>query len=152
MDQRRTAELAIEGDEVSLAARLRAVLGPLSRELRQQSSGELTATQVSVLASVVRHGPMPLGELANRERLSPPRISKVVDSLEEADLVERTRDQADRRVWLVSATPAAVRWIEQGRALRDAWLAERLVEMDGADLAALAGAIPVLERLLGDRR
>jgi DNA-binding transcriptional ArsR family regulator len=97
MNQHRPAWIAPDLDEVALAARLRAVLGPLSRELRQQSSEPLTATQVSVLASIYRHGPMPLGELASRERLSPPRISKVVDSLEVAGFVERTRDQADRR-------------------------------------------------------
>lgn len=138
-------------DEVVLAARLRAVLGPLARELRQQSSESLSATQVSVLGSIHRHGPLPLGELATRERLSPPRISKVVDGLEEAGFVKRTRGRTDRRVWLVSTTPEAGRWIEQGRARRDAWLAERLVEMRDDELEALADAIPVLERLLGER-
>jgi DNA-binding MarR family transcriptional regulator len=134
-----------------LAARLRAVLGPLSRELRQQASEPLTATQVSVLVTIHRHGPLALGEVASRERLSPPMISKVVDALEQADFVERVRDREDRRVWMVSATEAADRWMEQGRARRDAWIAERLELMDDADRHLLARAVPLLERLISDQ-
>lgn len=133
----------------TLSARLRAVLGPLSRELRQQASDPLTATQVSVLVTIHRHGPMPLGDVATRERLSPPMISKVVDALEQAGFVERTRDRDDRRVWLVSATETADSWMEQGRARRDAWLAERLAQMDEGERRTLAEAVPLLERLTG---
>lgn len=135
-----------------LAARLRALLGPLSRELRQQSSDPLTATQISVLGSIHRAGPLTLGEVATRERLSPPMISKVVDALESEGFVERERDRDDRRVVLVRATPTADRWIEQGRARRDAWLAERLMSLDDEERSALAAALPAFEHLVGERR
>lgn len=137
-------------DDTALAARLRAVLGPLARELRQQSSGPLTATQVSVLGTIHRHGPLTLGDVAARERLSPPMISKVVDALEQSGFVERERDDQDRRVWRVRATPVADDWIDQNRARRDAWLAERLAALDGAERAAVAAAVPALERIVGE--
>lgn len=140
-------ELTDDHDIDALAARLRTVLGPLSRELRQQASGPLTATQISVLGSIHRHGPLSLGDVAAREQLSPPTISKVVDALEKIGYVERVRDTDDRRVWLVESTDAGHQWVVEGRARRDAWLAQRLAALDPADLAALAAAAPALEQL-----
>lgn len=134
-------------DIAALAAQLRTVLGPLSRALRQQASGPLTATQISVLGSIHRYGPLSLGDVAAREQLSPPTISKVVDALDKIGYVERLRDTDDRRVWLVETTDAGHEWMVEGRARRDAWLAERLAALDPADLAALAAAAPALEHL-----
>lgn len=133
-----------------IAGRLRTALGPLSRQLRQQSSDPLTATQVSVLVSIHRHGPLSLGDVASRELLSPPMISKVVAALHELGFVERVQDADDRRVWLVEASPAGDEWIERGRARRDAWLAERLEALPPDQLDALVAALPALERLNGE--
>ena len=137
-------------DISELAARLRSTLGPLSRQLRQQSSDPLTATQVSVLGTIHHHGPLSLGEVAAREQLSPPMISKVVAALEELGFIERVQDRNDRRVWLVESSPPGQEWIERGRARRDAWLAEHLAALSPDELAALAAALPALERLTGD--
>lgn len=134
-------------DPTSLAAELRSILAPLARQLRQQSSDPLTATQVSVLGSIHRNGPVSLGDVAALEQLSPPMISKVVGALEERGFVERVRDVTDRRVWLVEVSPLGVKWIEQGRARRDAWLAERLARLTTGEAAALAAAAPLLRRL-----
>lgn len=133
-----------------LAGNLRSVLGPLARRLRQQSSDPLTATQVSVLGSIHRNGPVSLGDVAALEHLSPPTISKVVGVLEDLGFVGRVRDRTDRRVWLVQTSQRGERWIEQGRARRDAWLAERLAELAPDEVAVLAAATPILERLTGE--
>lgn len=132
----------------ALAGRLRAVLAPLSRQLRQQSSDSLSATEISVLGTIRRHGPIALGGVAYLEHLSPSRISKVVESLEAHGFVGRSQDPDDRRVWLVSATPEAESWIEQGRAKRDAWLADRLVRLSEEEIATLTAAVDVLERIV----
>lgn len=65
-----------------VAAQLRSVVVPLARLLRQQTGGLLTATQGSVLGTVARHGPLNVSDLAAREQLSLPMISKVVAALE----------------------------------------------------------------------
>lgn len=134
---------------VDLAARLRANLIPLSRQL-SRPDGELTPTELSVLGAVHRHQPITLGELAARERLSPAMISRVVASLEDQAIVDRVADEHDRRVCYVKISETGNRWIEEGRARRNAWLAERLAQLDPAELDTLDAAVPLLERLISD--
>jgi hypothetical protein len=53
--------------DTDTAARLRAVIGKLSRRLRPTAAGkaaELTPTKISVLMDVVRRGPLRLSEVA----------------------------------------------------------------------------------------
>lgn len=118
--------------------------------LRQQNA-ELTATQASVLGSVAHRGPIRLTDLADVERLSGPMISKVVAALEADDLIERLPDPDDGRVSLVRVSQHGDLWLEESRERRDRWLAERLGTLDAVDLAVLAAALPVLERVVGDR-
>jgi DNA-binding MarR family transcriptional regulator len=53
------------------------------------------------------HGAMTAGELAQAASLSPGAVTTVLDRLERLDLVNRTRDEADRRRVLVDITPQA---------------------------------------------
>lgn len=132
------------------AARLRSAVVPLTRMLRQQTGGRLTATQGSVLGSISRHGPIGLTDLAGREQLSAPMISKVVAALEHEQLVERVKDPADGRACRVQISPHGDRWLVESRDRRDRWLAERLAGLADHERAALDAAIPALEQLVGD--
>src|SRR4051795_10093863 len=91
-------------DETELAARLRLVLGALVRPLRSQNGPQLTAGRASALASISKHGPLTVGELAERERVSSPMITKMAKSLEELGLVTRTASDQDRRVTQLAVT------------------------------------------------
>ena len=136
--------------EADLASRLRLVVTRMARRLRTQLPGELSTSQLATLASVERLGPLTLGELSNIERVKPPTMTKIVACLEEQGLVSRTVDQKDRRVARVRATRAGLRFLEESRQQKDAYLAERLRALDAADRAALERAAAVLERLLED--
>lgn len=133
-----------------LADALRMAVGPLARQLRQQASEPLTATQTSVVSSICRWGPISLGELAAREQLSPPMISKVVAALEHEGFVERLADARDRRVCRVRLSSEGVRWVEEGRARRNAWLAGRLAALTTAERETIASAVQGLQRLIDD--
>src|SRR5688500_7846740 len=113
-----------------LAARLRLAVARLARQLRQTSAADLTPTQLSVLASVDAAGSMTLGELAERERVAPPTITKVVAKLVERDLMARTPDAIDRRIARVALTTAGETLLERTRSRKNAWLVKRLAAHD----------------------
>ncbi|MGI8808536.1 MAG: MarR family winged helix-turn-helix transcriptional regulator [Acidimicrobiales bacterium] len=142
---------SLSASEGELASRLRLVVTRLARRLRTQLPGDLSPSQLATLSSAERLGPLTLGELSNVERVKPPTMTKIVACLEEQGLVTRTVDQKDRRVARVQATPTGLRFLEDSRQQKDAYLAERLRALDPADRAALERAAEVLERLLEDR-
>jgi DNA-binding MarR family transcriptional regulator len=134
--------------ETELASRLRLAIMRLARRLRRQGAGDLTPSQASALSSLERLGPMTLGELSATEGVRPPTLTKIVAALEEQGLVSRRADPHDRRVAHVAATPAGADLLARARSTSDAYLASRLSALPPDDLAALARAVEVLERLL----
>ena len=135
-----------------LAARLRIVVMRLHRRLRAEAGDELSPTLVAALVSIERQGPLTLGRLAELERVTPPSITRVVAKLERAGLVTREVDASDRRVSRVGITPEGAGLLRRSRRRKAAYLAQRLDTLAPADLAAVRGALPILERLLEGHR
>ena len=74
----------------------------MARRLRQEAGAQLSPSQTAALATIERHGPLTPSELAERERVQRPTVTRVLARLEEAGLVERAADPGDRRCSLVS--------------------------------------------------
>jgi DNA-binding MarR family transcriptional regulator len=123
----------------------------LARRIRvERDSDDLTLNQLSVLGTLARCGVLTAGELAARENVKPPSMTRIVDKLEAAGLVERHPHATDGRQIVVELTAAAREVLEHDRRRRDAWLAQRLAELDPAELDVLRQAAPILQRL-GER-
>lgn len=136
-------------DPLAVANELRPVLLRLSRELRQETEQMgVTSRQVTLLWLVRRNPGMSMRELAAEERISAPALSGFVDRLEEAGLLERARDEGDRRRVGLSLTDEGERLLRNIRARRTTWLADRLSGLDDAELAAVEAAIEPLGKLL----
>jgi DNA-binding MarR family transcriptional regulator len=135
-------------DTAELAARLRMSVARMARFLRQQDQGELPQGQTSALATIVRLGPMTLGDVAARERIAPPSVTKAIEQLVSKGLVARRVDPNDRRVVLVEATAEGRRLLEANRARRNEWLAHQLEQLDTAEVAQLGALLDVLEHLV----
>ena len=131
------------------APRLRMATMRLARLLRQHADPDHSQTLISALATVARCGPVTLGRLAELEAVQPPSMTRIVAKLEELGLVARVTDDADRRVARVSVTPAAEELLADVRTRRNELLAQRLVDLQPEELAALQAALPALERLAG---
>ena len=131
-----------------LAHRLRPVIARLARRMRQQAGGDLSPTQGAALNTIACHGPLTPSELAAREKIQRPTATRVLTRLEEAGLIARTADPADRRSSLVSTTPAGTALLASVRDRKDAYLAQRLDRLSPEDLAALDRAAGILERVL----
>jgi DNA-binding MarR family transcriptional regulator len=142
-----SAASPVPTSEAELASRLRLVVARLARRLRRETEGDVSPSQISALSSIARLGPLTLGELSAAEAVRPPTMTRVVACLEEAGLVSRTVDPADRRVVHVAVTAKGDRWLDRNRGRKDAFLASRLAALDPDDRATLARAVAVLEGL-----
>jgi DNA-binding MarR family transcriptional regulator len=129
-----------------VTGRLALVVGRLYRRLRT-GDGELSHGLFSALATTSKFGPIRLAELAQRELVSAPSITRLVTELESQGLVEREVDPADGRAFLINATAAGHEIIQSARSARAAIIAELLDGLDGEDYEALLAALPALERL-----
>jgi DNA-binding MarR family transcriptional regulator len=134
--------------DADLAARLRLAIARTARRLRQEGGEELSASQTAALATIDRHGPLTPSELAARERIQRPTVTRIVARLEDGGLVQRTRDPQDGRSSLVALSPAGRELLARGRTRKNAYLARRLRELDAGDRATLERAAAILERLL----
>lgn len=134
----------------SLSSQLRLVVLRLSRRLRHQGVGEITASQLSALSAVAKRGEMTLGELAAIERIAPPSMTRIAARLEEAGYLERRADSADRRVVRVALSPAGEELLAETRTRRDAFLAARLQGLTDDERDILERAVPLLERLASE--
>ena len=129
------------------ADRLRRAVTLLHRRLRQLGNDELTLTQGSALASIVRRGPLTLGELAACENVAPPTVTKAVAVLEDLGFVTREIDPDDRRVTRVSGTADGRRHLHDVVSVRTAWLEGRLADLEPEERTRLLDALEVLESL-----
>ena len=134
---------------LELADALRPAVLRLARRIRQtrDESIELTASQSSVLAALAIRGRLSMGELAAEERVRPPTITRVVNALADRDLVRRTPAPHDGRQSLDELTDAGRALLLANQRLRAEWLAERLAELDAAELDVLRTAIPLMTRV-----
>src|SRR5215469_11416638 len=89
---------------VTLGSQLRLVVLRLSRRLRQEAVGDITASQLSALTAVAKHGEVTLGELAAIERIAPPSMTRIAARLEDQGWLERRADTSDRRVARVAVS------------------------------------------------
>jgi DNA-binding MarR family transcriptional regulator len=129
-------------------ARLRAVIGRLGRRLRPTSAGsELTPTQTSVLFTIVRLGPLGLGEVAEIESVNPTMLSRITAQLCDAGLISREASPGDRRAAFVKATPAGRRMRERIHKERTAALGAHVDRLEEEQREALWAALGVLETL-----
>lgn len=134
--------------EVELAARMRLAIGRLHRRFSRRAVGGLTPSQLSVLVTVEQHGPLRLGDLATREVITPPTVTRLVASLQDRDLVDRVTDPEDGRAALIEVSEAGHALLEEIRRERTAFIAQRIARLDPQTRAQVAAAVAMLEQLI----
>ncbi|HUW17326.1 MAG TPA: MarR family transcriptional regulator [Actinomycetes bacterium] len=136
--------------DTELASTLRISVMRLARRLRaERAETGLTLTQLSTLAALERHGPSTPGVLAEVEKVQPPSMTRIVSSLEQRGLVERSAHPTDGRQVVVSATDDARDLLRADRRRREEWLSRELAAMTTEEREALRAVAPLLERLAG---
>lgn len=131
-----------------LAGELRIAIGRASRRIRaERGQAGLTDPQFTVLAWLTKEGPLTPGQLAERERIQPPSMTRTVSSLVELGLVAKAEHPTDGRQVVVSLTAEGVAEVDETRRRRDAWLADRLRQMTKDERALLVDAAELLRRI-----
>ena len=134
--------------DVEAVNALRSAVMRLSRRLKHQRVDEsLSPTEMSVLGTLARCGSATPSELARKEYVQPPSMTRIVAMLEAKGLVRLEPHPEDRRQKVVMQTEQAESMLAAARAKRNAWLAELVAELDEHDWATLREAAPVLEKL-----
>ena len=133
---------------VAVANRLNSSAIRLLRRISQEDGADgLTGPRASALSVLVYRGPATVGELARRERVAVPTMSRLVDALVREGLVGRGTAPEDRRVVRLTATPEGRTTMERGRARRIHRLAVELEALEAGDLDLLERAMDLLDRL-----
>ena|SRR2546421_9303024 len=137
-------------DERSLASRLRLAVVRLGRRLRaQRTSSSVTLTQFSALTSLKKCGPMTPGELAAKEVVQPPSMTRVIAALEEIGYVSRRPHPTDGRQSIVELTEDGLAYVLADISAREAWLDKRLAGLTEAERRTLAEAAEIIDRMAG---
>lgn len=132
-----------------LAPALRVAVMRLRRRLASERDphNDLSLSAMAVLGGLVKEGPMTVGQLADREKVQPPSMTRTVNCLEEGGYVTRRQSDADKRQVIVEITDHGRETVLADRARRDAWLSLRLAELTEAERDVLRAASPIMEKL-----
>ena len=139
-----------ESNEPALASRLRLAVVRLNRRLRaQRTNSSVTLTQVSALSALRKCGPLTPGELAAKEGVQPPSMTRVISALEDYGFVSRRPHPTDGRQAIVALTEQGTAYLRAEVSAREAWLDSRLAELDEADRELLGHAAEIIDRMAG---
>ncbi len=119
-----------------------------SREPRGQ--GELRDAGYSLLFSLRERDQLPTSELALAGDLSPASATELLDELEAAGLVARTRSISDRRVVLTSLTDRGQALVEERRASFEPRFRAALVGFNEEQLLSAASVLDALGGLFDE--
>ena len=134
----------------TLAIDLRTAVMRTSRRLRVEATGDvITPGQYTVLAQLHGNGPRTLRELAEREHVQAPSMTRIVNALADQGFVTRTAHPDDGRQVLVGITPVGSTVMQEARNQRTAWLAQRVAGLSEEDRLILSRAAHIMQEMSG---
>lgn len=125
------------------------MMGQVSRLLRRSfderaRSMGVTRPQWQVLSLLARHEGINQGGLAELLEVEPITLGRMIDRLQEAQLVERRNDPSDRRAWRLHLKPRGEDLIERMKPLARETLA---IAVDGLGEAEQRALLESLDRM-----
>lgn len=120
--------------------------------VRRQAPTQVSTSTITTLDTLRLDGPLRICELAEREAISQPGMTALVNRLEQAGQAERVADPTDGRATLVRITDIGRAVLADRHAARTSALLAQLDSLDNDDRAALLAALPAVERLITGHR
>lgn len=129
----------------TLAIELRTAVMRTSRRLRIEATGDvITPGQYTVLAHL-NAGSQTLRELAEREHVQAPSMTRIVNALTDQGFAARQAHPGDGRQVQISITPAGQEVLAEARSQRTAWLAQRVAGLSEEDRLTLSRAAHIMQ-------
>ncbi|MEI7715655.1 MAG: MarR family transcriptional regulator [Mycobacterium sp.] len=137
--------------DAGLASDLSLAVMRLARQLRfRNASSPVTLSQLSALATLATEGPMTPGALAVRERVQPPSMTRVIASLVEMGLVDRTPHPVDRRQVMIAVSESGLELVTTTRQARQEWLTARLAALGAGERDVLRNAATLMVAMVDE--
>ena len=133
-------------DLLPIAREVRLAAQSLARHVKDHTPS--LAPHLFTVLAWLEEGPATAGDIAGRERVSAPSMSRSVAELEERGYVSRTVDPSDARQKIVSLTASGRRALLQGRKDRDEYVAALLVNCTPDELAGLQRGAELLRKVV----
>jgi DNA-binding MarR family transcriptional regulator len=143
---------------VSDGALLRGALSALMRRMRREDDpvkvGDvgIGPTGIGLLALLHQLGPASAGQLAESEGFEPQSLTRPLQALEDAGLIERRVDEDDRRRSILAITDEGAELLRATMRKRAAWLNREMQQFNEDERATLRDAALLMERLAGRER
>ena len=112
------------------------------------SNYTITPPQFIALQWLHEYGDMTIGDLSKKMYLAFSTTTDLVDRMEKSDLVQRVRDEQDRRVVRIHLLPEGERVIQEVISKRQQYLQEILVEFNEQELQDLLDNLQKLHELM----
>jgi DNA-binding MarR family transcriptional regulator len=129
---------AIRTGVMRLQRRLRAARGDMGIGL----------SAYSALACIFECGPISAGELAERERLQPQSLTRILARLEQEKFISRSQDKADLRRARLLITQKGLQFLHRNALDQEAWLRHAIAEnLTAAERAMLRIAAQLFDRI-----
>jgi DNA-binding MarR family transcriptional regulator len=119
----------------------------ISQAVRRDAAALPVTTAQGAVLSLLRGGPMGVGELARAEGVQPPTMTQIINRMEAAGWV--TRSGPARKGGTVQITDLGRRIAADVRDSRNRLLDERMAELIPQDREALLAALPVFDKMFG---
>lgn len=140
---------AVNAQAEEIVARIRALRRDLLHSpFADAERAGLTGPQVTLMACLVRSGPITLTELSRTLRMSHSTASGIVDRLQARGLVRRMQDTTDRRRTRITVTEKVARYVGQLEAGPSGRLAHALEHASPAQRRAITTGLRLLCEIL----
>lgn len=114
---------------------------------RLAARSDLTGPQLTILSRLESDGPARISELARREGIRMPTASNALHQLESRGLVERVRDNTDRRGVQVRLTDIGINELHRVGAERIEQLADMFSSLSDEEIKQLEKIVPIVQSL-----
>lgn len=149
MPKKRTIDVAlVDSITDSLVEALQVFPKKLLGTSMLQRNHQMPMSQIQILM-MLNESDLSVGQLSRRLDIAKPNVTPLIDSMCDAGLVERIRDEQDRRVVNVHLLPAGQTRMEQVRGSLYEWVMGWAEKLNRSETKELKNALACLLRIFG---